>query len=147
MFLSMVGLSLLISQGLFARVCVKTIGETNTILLGFLFAVLHYAVYGFANRAWIVYMGLAFGCVSFVGEPAIKGLVARQVPAPEQGSLQGGLSALTTLLRPLSPLFGTTIFGYGNSIGRPGIVFAAISVLSSLSFLVVARALVKPGMK
>jgi MFS transporter, DHA1 family, tetracycline resistance protein len=147
MFLSLVGLSLLISQGIFAKLFVQVIGETATILVGFAFAVLHYVVYAFADRAWIVYMGLFFGCVSFVGDPALKGLIARQVPVSEQGALQGALSGLTTLLRPFSPLFGTTIFGYANSMGRPGIVFGAISVLSSFSLLVVSRALYKPGMK
>jgi DHA1 family tetracycline resistance protein-like MFS transporter len=146
-FLSMVGLSVLISQGVLSQQFVRAIGEKRTILFGYLLAAAHYAVYGFADRAWIVYLGLIVGCLSFVGDPAMKGLLSRQVPVSEQGSLQGALGGLTTLLRPFSPLFGTAVFGYFNSVGRPGVVFAAVASVSSASFLVVARALQKQGLK
>lgn len=146
-FLSAVGASLLISQGFLVRVAVERFGEARTIIIGYTFAVLHYLVYGVVTKSYIAYVGLAIGCISFIADPAMKGLLCRQVPPSKQGALQGALSGLTTLLRPLAPLFATTIFGYGSSTGNPGIVFAAISIVSGASLVIVLIALRKPGLK
>lgn len=146
-FLSAVGLSLLIAQGFLVRVSVARFGEQTTIVIGYCFAALHYLVYAYARAAWVAYLGLALGCVSFIAEPAMKGLLCRQVPASKQGALQGALSGLTTLLRPLSPLVATSIFGYTSSVGQPGFVFVVIASLSAVSLCVICVGLRKPGLK
>jgi MFS transporter, DHA1 family, tetracycline resistance protein len=146
-FLSAVGLSLLIAQGFLVRVAVACLGESRTIVLGYCFAVTHYVVYAYARSPWIAYFGLAVGCLSFIAEPAMKSLLCRQVAPSEQGSLQGALAGLTTLLRPLSPLFATTIFAFSTAAGAPGLVFIAISILSATSLGIVFAGLRKPGLK
>lgn len=146
-FLSAVGLSLLISQGYLVRVSVEHFGEYNTIAIGYTFAVLHYVVYAYVRSSWIAYFGLFLGAISFIAEPAMKGLLCRQVPPSKQGALQGALSGLTTLLRPLSPLVSTTIFGYSSSVGNPGLVFLVISALSAVSLCIICVGLRKPGLK
>jgi MFS transporter, DHA1 family, tetracycline resistance protein len=146
-FLSAVGLSLLISQGLLASIFVHRFGERPTIIVGFAFSTLHYIAYSRANSPTIAYLGLAMGVVSFAAEPVLKGLLSRQVPASQQGALQGSFASLTAVLRPFSPLFASTAFGYGVAIGEPGIAFVAISVVSFAAFGVIAVALSKSGLK
>jgi MFS transporter, DHA1 family, tetracycline resistance protein len=146
-FLSAVGLSLLVSQGYLVRAFVARFGENTTIVIGYSFGVLHYIVYAYVRSSWIAYFGLLLGCISFVAEPAMKGLLCRQVPPSKQGALQGALSGLTTLLRPFSPLLATTIFGYSTSLGNPGLVFFVIASLSAASLCVICIGLRKPGLK
>lgn len=141
------GLSLLLSQGVLAPRAVKHFGETATILAGYALSVVHYIIYANATSPFLAYFGLAVGCIGFVAEPAMKGLISRQVAPSKQGSLQGALSALATMLRPLSPLFATTIFGFGNSVGRPGLAFLAIASVASAALCIVAVAFTKPGLK
>lgn len=72
-FLSMVGLSLLVSQGVLAPLCVHYLGEVDTILLGYSFSALHYIIYGLARSSGTMYLGLVFGGISFVSEPVSAG--------------------------------------------------------------------------
>lgn len=146
-FLSMVGLSLLISQAILAPASVHIIGEVPTILLGYSLAALHYVIYGLARSSMTMYVGLLVGMFSFIAEPAMKGVLARQVPRNVQGSLQGSVSALTAVIRPLAPILSAAFFGVGNSMGRPGLPFFVIGFISALSVACARVAFWKPGLK
>lgn len=147
LFLSGVGASLLISQGILVRLAVPRFGEMGTIVLGYTCSVLHYAVYGFARSGRIAYAGLVVGMVSFIADPAMKGLLCRQVPVEKQGTLQGALAGLTTLLRPLAPLFASATFRYGASIDVPGLVFFVVSFISAIALVVITTGLRTSGLK
>ncbi|CDF36800.1 unnamed protein product [Chondrus crispus] len=147
LFLSGVGLSLLISQGILAPLFVRFLGEVTTIIFGFSMSALHYLVYSRATSTSIMIIAMFFGMLSFVSDPAMKGLLARQVSIDSQGSLQGSLSALTAVVRPISPIFSAALFSYGISIGRPGLVFEFITIISASAVLCARIAFWKPGLK
>lgn len=147
LFLSGVGASLLVSQGILVRLAVPWFGEKGTIVVGYSCSVLHYVVYGFARSGRIAYAGLLVGMVSFIADPAMKGLLCRQVRADKQGTLQGALAGLTTLLRPLAPLFATATFTYGTWIGVPGLVFFVVSFISAIALVVATIGLRTSGLK
>lgn len=146
-FLSMVGLSLLISQAVLAPLAVKYLGEVGTILIGYSLASVHYAIYGVARTTEMMYVGLFVGMFSFISDPAIKGLLARQVPSASQGSLQGSIAALSSIVKPFAPLLASTLFSYGSNIGMPGLPFHMMCGISAVSVLIARIAFWKPGLK
>lgn len=130
-FLSMVGLSVLIAQGLLAPLAVRLIGEVPTILMAYALSALHYLLYALANTTETMYFALFIGMFGFTVDPVLKGLLARQVSIDSQGSLQGSLSAITSVVRPVAPVISSALFGFGNAIGRPGLPFIVLAVIAS----------------
>lgn len=147
LFMSMVGLCLLISQGILAPLAVRYLGESTTILLGYSLSALHFVVYAMARSTQVMYAGLFVAMLSYTSEPAMKGLLARQVGIDQQGGLQGSVSALSSVVRPLSPIIAGGMFGLGNSIGMPGLPFAVIAGVQTVALALVWVAFWKPGLK
>lgn len=146
-FMSMVGLSLLFSQGVLAPLAVRHLGEANTILLGYSLSALHFVVYAVALSTKTMYVGLFIAMLSYTSEPAIKGLLARQVGINNQGGLQGSVSALSSVVRPFSPIIAGAMFGLGNSIGMPGLPFAVIAGIQAVALGLARIAFWKPDLK
>jgi DHA1 family tetracycline resistance protein-like MFS transporter len=75
--------------------------------------------------------------------PTIQGIMAGQVPAREQGELQGGLTSLVSLTTIIGPVMMTSLFYYftnhGASIYFPGAPFLAASVLTIAALFIVLR--------
>lgn len=146
-FISATGLGLLIAQGALARVAVKVFGEENTIVIGYTLAATHFLIYGIARNTLTMFIGLFVGVFSFISGPAVKSVLARQAPASSQGELQGSMTALSSLVKPISTILATTLFGVGNSINRPGMVFFVISAISYVAVILTKIAFSKPGIK
>ncbi|OSX72187.1 hypothetical protein BU14_0459s0008 [Porphyra umbilicalis] len=146
-FISAVGLSMIISQGLLARPLVALLGERPLILLGFALEAAHLILYGLARNGHAMYVSLAVATVGYASGPALKGLVARQVGPEEQGALQGGLAALATVVRPVAPLVATGLFGYYNERGMPGVPMYVMGCLTVVAMGIAAKALSHPHLK
>ena len=75
--------------------------------------------------------------------PAVRGILANQVPANAQGELQGAISSLMSLTAIVAPLFMTQLFGYFASdaarIYFPGAPFFAAGVLVLIAIAVFER--------
>lgn len=146
-FLSMIGLSMLISQGVLAPISVKVFGEVGTILAGYSLSAVHYWIYAVARSGGMMYVGMVVGMFSSVSGPAMKGLLARQVGKESQGSLQGSLSALNSLVGPVAPIISSGLFGYGNKIGQPGLPLLVLAGIEGLSVVFAGIGFWKPGLK
>lgn len=146
-FISAVGVSMIMSQGVLARPLVALLGERPLILAGFLFEAAHLIMYGLAREGYSMYVGLAVATVGYASGPALKGLVARQVGPDEQGALQGGLAALATIVRPAAPLVATGLFGYFNERGKPGVPLYVMGGLTLVAMVIAAKALSHPHLK
>eukprot|EP01132_Coremiostelium_polycephalum_P012009 gene12009-14689_t len=73
-----------------------------------------------------------------IAGPALQGIMTNQVPANEQGELQGGLTSLMSLSSIFGPWFMTYIFYYFTNAkapvylpGAPYFVGAALMLLSA----------------
>ncbi|NNF02285.1 MAG: hypothetical protein HKN22_06340 [Bacteroidia bacterium] len=66
--------------------------------------------------------------------------MAKQVPANEQGKLQGGLTSLASITTIIGPIMMTSIFYYftkaDNPIHFPGAAFVLGAILMFISFLI-----------
>ena len=68
-----------------------------------------------------------------IATPALRGIMANQVPDNAQGELQGAITSLVSLTAIGAPLLLTRMFGYFTADGAPvyfpGAAFFAASVM------------------
>jgi len=113
------GMSLALFGGMFAlvqvgllRVLIERLGERRVLVLGLLNSVAGFVLYGAATEGWMMYAILVATALSAVTQPAAQGLISNEVPADEQGAIQGALVSLFSLAGIVSPLIATTLFSY-----------------------------------
>lgn len=104
----------MVTQGLIVNLLIPRLGEHNCLLLGSVVGVFHMAVLGLAWEGWMWcvrtcaswyptplppyspecfaytrYVGLIVTSLAFVVFPALRGLMAKEMPRNQQGQLQG----------------------------------------------------------
>lgn len=143
--LGLVGLLLVGVQAGLIQLLIDRLGEQRTVYFGFAMMATGFAGFAFSSEGWMMY---AF-CVPFalggVGMPALRGMMANQVPENAQGELQGALSSIVSLTAIVAPLFMTQLFGYftadPGSLYFPGAPFLSAAVLVVASILWFSRTL------
>lgn len=131
---------------------IQVLGERRTILLGLVMSVGEFLVLGFARTSFLLYLSLIFGALGGLANPAIQGLISRQVSETEQGRVQGAITSLNSLVGVVGPVLATAVFAYFNGGGAgvrlPGAAFlmgAAFAVLGTLLVWAVLRRM--PGQR
>lgn len=145
MFVSSLGLMLMVSQ-LLAPTLVKLLGERVIIVTGYLFAASHLIVFAMADRSWLIWFGLLMVLPSCISYPAQKAVLARQVDPEQQGQLQGSMSSINSLLKPIAILICASLFAATSSFA-PGAVFILASGVMFIAAIVVSMALLHPELK
>ena len=145
--LGFVGLLVAIVQGGLIRVINPKLGAKNSVLVGMVLYVIGLAFFAFASSGWMMYAALIPYCLGGISGPAIQGILSGQVPANEQGELQGALTSLVSLTSIIGPVMMTTIFATFTAkdapIYFPGAAFLTASVLAVFSLLFTMRTLNK----
>jgi DHA1 family tetracycline resistance protein-like MFS transporter len=121
------------SFGVLPRIVVPRIGEVNAVYFGFLCAAIGYAGYAFSNSPWQLYGWMVVWALAGIGGPALNSIMSKQVPASEQGELQGAVASVGSLTSIAAPLMMTNLFAYFTS-GRAFIYFAGASFLAAAMF-------------
>lgn len=146
-FLSAVGVSMIISQGVLARPAVAVLGERPLILTGYALKAAHLVLYGAARSSGAMYGALGVATLGYAAGPAWKGVLARQAGPDEQGALQGGLAALATVVQPVAPLVATGLFGVFAPRGLPGVPLYVMAALTLCAMAIAAKALSHPQLR
>ena len=123
---------------------IGTFGERRTIMTGLVASTLEFVVLSVARTAPMLYASLVVGALGGLAQPALQGLISRQVSETEQGRVMGAVTSLNSLVGVIGPLLATTVYASGTAAGFPGAAFAmgaALSVLGTLLILGVLRAL------
>jgi len=145
--LAIVGIMAAIVQGGLARRIVPALGERRAIIVGLINGTVFMASYGLATHGWMVCALIIVGSFGAVANPALQGLVSRQVPLNEQGALQGALNSLNSLAGILGPIVATRLFGYFAGprapIYVPGMAFFAGSLMIFGALLMALRSFQK----
>jgi DHA1 family tetracycline resistance protein-like MFS transporter len=143
--MSFVGVCAALVQGLAVGPIVKRLGERRAMLIGFALFAVSFLGYAFATEGWMMYFWIvpfAFGTVASIAATA---LMSRQVPANQQGELQGAISSLRSITACIAPLMMTGLFSYFTSpsapVPFPGASFLAASVLTFAALLMVLMVL------
>ncbi len=144
--LAFVGLVMGASQGGLTRVVIPRLGEPRSLLLGIFTYMVGFALFGLADKGWMMYAIVAIFSISGVAMPALQSLIAKRIPSNEQGELQGTLVGLASLTAIIGPLFYTKIFSYFTSAeapfqfaGAPYIGAAAVCSVALILYLFSGR--------
>ena len=141
--LAFVGVLIAGVQGGLIRIIIPKIGQERSIWIGLLFYSLGLILFAFASNGWMMFAFLVPYCLGGIAGPALQGYMSNNVPANEQGELQGGLTSLTSLSTIFGPLVMTWSFHYFTKPGAPfqfpGAPFVIGFVLMLLSAILAVR--------
>jgi DHA1 family tetracycline resistance protein-like MFS transporter len=110
--------------------------------VGLLFYITGFVLYAFASQGWMMFAITGIYCLGGLAGPALQGSISGQVPANEQGELQGALTSLISATGVVGPLVMTSLFAHFTQpnapVYFPGMPFLAGAGLTLLALLVAA---------
>ena len=125
--LLVVGVSVAVVQGALIRVTIPKLGQARSIYWGFLLYGIGMVLFGMATEGWMMYAITIIYCLGGIAQPALQGVISSQVPANEQGELQGGLTSLMSVTAIIGPIIMMGLFakftGKNAPIHMPGAPF------------------------
>ncbi|MBK6995159.1 MAG: TCR/Tet family MFS transporter [Lewinellaceae bacterium] len=145
--LAFVGLMTGIVQGGLTRVLIPKLGQRNSVFVGLGLYAVGFVLFAFATQGWMMFAFMIPFSLGGIAGPALQGIISGQVPANEQGELQGALTSLISLTSIIGPLLMTNLFAYftdpTSSVQFAGAPFLMGAVLSLGSMLLAMRSLFK----
>ena len=143
--LAFVGILMAFTQGYLTGKIVPRIGEYRAVLLGVGSGMVSMLMLAFATQSWFAYLAMAAGTLQGLAYPSMNAIMSKQVPANEQGELQGGVASMMSLTTIIGPLIMTQTLGRFSAPGAPfyfpGAAFVLASALALLSLAIVLRVL------
>ena len=141
--LAFVGLATGIVQGGLTRVLIPKLGSRIAVYAGLMLYTIGFVLFAFATQSWMMFAFMVPFSLGGIAGPALQGIISNQVPANEQGELQGALTSLISLTSIVGPLLMTGLFAYFTSesapIQFPGAPFLMGAVLTLVSLLLSIR--------
>jgi DHA1 family tetracycline resistance protein-like MFS transporter len=147
--LGFVGVLVALVQGLLIRVINPRLGNKNSVITGMILYTAGLSAFAFAPNfgSWMMFAALIPYCLGGISGPAIQSILSAQVPANEQGELQGALTGLISITAIIGPVMMTGLFSFfgdrSSEIYFPGAAFFAAAVLAIISMLAAIKALRK----
>ncbi|HEY0243934.1 MAG TPA: TCR/Tet family MFS transporter [Mucilaginibacter sp.] len=141
--LGFVGLTVALVQGGLIRVAIPKLGQQRSIWVGLLFYAAGLLLFALATKGWMMFAFMIPYALGGIAGPALQGIMTEQVPANEQGELQGALTSLASLSSIFGPWLMTYLFykftKTGTTLYLPGAPFILGSILMLLSTLLAIR--------
>lgn len=119
--LAYVGIWIAIVQGGLTRILIPKFGEKRAVYIGIILNAIGMVGVGISSEGWMLYLAtipLTFGGLS---GPSLQSLATKEIPANEQGELQGFLTSVMSITAILGPLLMPWLFSNFAS-GKLGIV-------------------------
>jgi DHA1 family tetracycline resistance protein-like MFS transporter len=143
--LGVVGVLVAVVQGGLIRIINPKLGPKRSVYFGLLLSAIGFILFAFASQSWMMFAFLIPYCLGGIGGPAMQGIMANQVPANEQGEIQGVFASLQSATSIIGPPLMTGIFAYFTSTHHgvyfPGAAFILGGILTILSLLFAMRSL------
>lgn len=143
--LGWVGLTIGIVQGGLTRIIIPKLGQIRSIYIGLALNAFGFLLFAFATQTWMIFVFMIPFAMGGIAGPALQGIMSNQVPANEQGELQGTLASMVSLTSIIGPLLMTNLFSFFTRPSAPihfaGAPFLAGSVLSLTSAFLAWRTL------
>ncbi|MCS4300882.1 TCR/Tet family MFS transporter [Chryseobacterium sp. BIGb0232] len=139
--LGLLGLLLGLVQGLLIRWTTPKLGEYKSVYFGLLFYALGLMLFAFTNQGWMMFVFLVPYSLGGICGPALQSIISKNVPANEQGELQGALSSLVSATSIFGPPIMTNLFYYFTHDKAPfqfsGAPFFLASILMFISVIII----------
>ncbi len=143
--LATVGVLIAIVQGWLIRFINPMLGQKKSVYYGLAFNAIGFVLFAFATQGWMMFVFLVPFCLGGICGPALQGIMSSQVPANEQGELQGALTSLLSVTSIIGPPLMTNLFAYFTGASRPfyfpGAPFIIGALLSFASLALAMRSL------
>ncbi len=117
--LAVVGLVFAIVQGGLIRIIIPKLGKERSVYVGLAFNALGFVLFALATQGWMMFAFTVVYCLGGVAGPALQGIISTQVPANEQGELQGALTSLMSVTSIVGPPLMTNTFAYFTDSNAP----------------------------
>lgn len=141
--LALVGICNVLVQALLVRKLVPRIGERAALQIGLGCGALGFAMQGLAPTGGWFLASIPLMALWGLGGPAAQSLMTRQVPADEQGRLQGAVAGTVSLAGIFAPTLFTQIFAAAISDFAdwqlPGAAFLLSALLLAAAVLLARR--------
>ncbi|GEM56289.1 tetracycline resistance MFS efflux pump [Flavobacterium branchiophilum NBRC 15030 = ATCC 35035] len=130
--LGAIGLLVGIVQGGLIRVINPKLGNEKSIYLGMALYCVGMFLFATATKSWMMFVFLIPYCLGGIAGPAMQAVVSSQVPANEQGEIQGTLSSLMSASAIIGPPMMSSVFYYFTHNQAPFIFPGAPFVLGGI---------------
>ncbi|HXX65875.1 MAG TPA: TCR/Tet family MFS transporter [Polyangiaceae bacterium] len=108
--LALVGVSTAVVQAALIGPVVSRLGDRGALIAGMALGAVGFAFYGAASSGNLFLIGVPFGALWGIANPALQALMTREVPATHQGRLQGAVSSLRGIGGMIGPILFTQTF-------------------------------------
>ncbi|HOT15721.1 MAG TPA: TCR/Tet family MFS transporter [Bacteroidales bacterium] len=143
--LGIMGLLMVIVQGGLVRVTNPLLGPVKSIYLGLAFYCISLVLIAFVPKGWMLFVLMVPFCLGGIANPAVQSIITNEVPANEQGELQGALTSLMSLTSIVGPILMTSLFSEFTSKHAPfyfpGAPFMMAALLVLLATILAKKAL------
>lgn len=136
--LGAIGLLVALVQGVLIRWINPKLGNEKSIYTGFFLYSLGMLLFAFATESWMMFVFLIPYCLGGIAGPALQAVISNQVPASEQGEIQGTLSSLMSASAIVGPPLMTGIFYFFTHdeapfqfAGAPFLLAAILMIISA----------------
>ena len=130
--LAVVGFMFAVVQGGLIRVIIPRLGQQRSVYVGLGLTALGLVLFALATQSWMMYAFTVVYCLGGIAGPALQGIISTQVPANEQGELQGALTSLMSVTSMIGPPLMTNTFAYFTENGAPYYLPGAPMLLGAL---------------
>ncbi|MBX2911002.1 MAG: TCR/Tet family MFS transporter [Cyclobacteriaceae bacterium] len=130
--LAVVGIVFAVVQGGLIRVVIPRLGQERSVYVGLGLYASGYFLFAFATQSWMMFAITIPYCMGSIAGPAIQGIISNQVPANEQGELQGALTSLMSVTSIIGPLLMTQIFYFFTRVDAPSYLPGAPMLLGGM---------------
>ena len=143
--LATVGILVSLVQGLLIRRVIPVLGQKKSIYIGLGFYAVGLVLFGIAWQGWMMFAFLIPYCLGGIAGPTLQGIISNQVPANEQGELQGALTSLVSVTAIIGPLLMNNLFAYSTSKNGlfylPGASFYLAAILVVIGLVLCVKTL------
>lgn len=141
--LAFLGLVMAAVFGFLTRILIPRMGEGRAAYIGLMSGAIGFAGYAFATQGWMMYPWMLVWSFMGLAMPAINGIISKQIPANEQGEVQGALASVGGVTSIVAPIVLTNIFAYFTAktapVFFPGAAFLTAGAMLAVAALLLSR--------
>ncbi|SFB09798.1 MFS transporter, DHA1 family, tetracycline resistance protein [Flavobacterium swingsii] len=145
--LGVVGLLVGIVQGGLIKYTNSKLGNSKSIFIGMALYCLGMFLFAIASQSWMMFVFLIPYCLGGISGPALQSVVSGQVPATEQGEIQGTMTSIMSASSIIGPPMMSSVFYFFTHKSAPfqfaGAPFVLGGFLMLVSLVIVYKSLKK----